>query len=244
MGNRYFSDLNYSLGNEDTTFEYELAQLLGPSKILSVCGSGGRALPLIASNPDQLVCVDLSIAQLNMFKLRMALILKCSFEDFLLFWGYPPYHGENGSSVSFKRKNIFNKLELSPDVKEYFQNLFEDNGWNSILYNGKWERAFQTLSKAVRLFLGQKHKEIFEFNDIKEQREYLDCGFPWIRWYLILKLLGNKSVFDALLYKGNFIKKNVSESYFQYYQSAFNNLFTKGLAKESFFLQLCFFGRD
>ncbi|MEX1099421.1 MAG: hypothetical protein WEB87_03275, partial [Bacteriovoracaceae bacterium] len=36
--------------------------------------------------------------------------------------------------------------------------------------------------------------------------------------------------------------KNVSESYFDYYSKAFNHLFSQGLAKENFFLQLCMLG--
>ena len=49
-------------------------------------------------------------------------------------------------------------------------------------------------------------------------------------------------MFNALLYKGHFIKKNVEDSYITYYKKAFNHLFYQTPAKSSFFLQLCFLG--
>ena len=46
MTEKYFKSLNYSLGNEDTTFEVEMVKKLNPKKVLAVAGSGGRSLPL------------------------------------------------------------------------------------------------------------------------------------------------------------------------------------------------------
>lgn len=50
-------------------------------------------------------------------------------------------------------------------------------------------------------------------------------------------------MFNALLYKGDFITKNSPLSHFDYYFQAFDRLFTRDLAQKSFFLQLCFYGR-
>jgi S-adenosylmethionine-diacylglycerol 3-amino-3-carboxypropyl transferase len=49
-------------------------------------------------------------------------------------------------------------------------------------------------------------------------------------------------MFNSLLYKGGFIKKNSKLSYFDYYYQAFERLFKLDI-KRSHFLQLCFFGK-
>jgi S-adenosylmethionine-diacylglycerol 3-amino-3-carboxypropyl transferase len=58
-----------------------------------------------------------------------------------------------------------------------------------------------------------------------------------------MSILGNKALFNALLYKGDFIKKNVDETYIQYYDKAFNHLMHHDLVKKSYFMQLCYYGR-
>ena len=59
----YFYDLNYTLANEDTTLEYEMVKELKPKFVLSVCGSGGRALPLICGGAERLDAIDVVILE-------------------------------------------------------------------------------------------------------------------------------------------------------------------------------------
>ena len=56
-------------------------------------------------------------------------------------------------------------------------------------------------------------------------------------------MLGNKALFNALLYKGDFIEKNIPESHFDFYFNAYDRLFKNSIAQKSFFLQLCFYGK-
>jgi S-adenosylmethionine-diacylglycerol 3-amino-3-carboxypropyl transferase len=58
----------------------------------------------------------------------------------------------------------------------------------------------------------------------------------------VLRLLGNAAIFNALLYRGSFPKKNTKGSHFKHYDEAFTRLFQRTLARENFFLQLAFFG--
>ena len=73
--------------------------------------------------------------------------------------------------------------------------------------------------------------------------DYYKKDFPHLRWRFLVFLMGNKSFFNALLYKGHFIEKNVEESHFEYYLNNFDHLINNILAKESFFLQLVFLGK-
>jgi S-adenosylmethionine-diacylglycerol 3-amino-3-carboxypropyl transferase len=141
------------------------------------------------------------------------------------------------------RKRIFNSLELTDSAREYFAEQYNNSNWSSILYNGKWEKTFVFFSKVVRKIIGERVvEELFSFDDVEEQKEYIQNRFPKLKWKILMTILGNKPLFNALLYKGDFIKKNVEDSYLQYYTKAFDHLMTHDLAKTSFFLQLCFLG--
>ncbi len=236
---KYFNDLNYTLGNEDTSFEVEMVTKLKPQKILAVAGCGSRALPLLVCQPKELVCVDLVSSQLALTRLRLECYRALNFDEYLTFWGFPPYAAYDYAK---KRKELFSKINLSADDRTFFAPIFEALNWQSILYQGKWEKTFQTLSKALRLLMGRDYGKILSFHSLQKQTDYLENGFPSRRWDAVLFLLGNKPVFNALLYKGDFIKKNVAETHFDYYKSSFDQLFRNGLARDSFFAHLCFYG--
>lgn len=239
MGKQYFYNLNYSLANEDTSLEWGIAKKHNPKKILSVCGSGGRVTPLVHKEAELITAVDISKIQLELLKLRLSTYKKFSYKDYLEFWGFAPY---TQIDLSKEREELFYKLELDPVARGIFKDIFENNNWESILYLGKWEKTFVLFSKMARLFLGNKIDEFFRLSDMESQKLYMERSFPHLRWNLIVTILGNKSVFNTLLYKGDFVKKNIPESYYRYYKQAFNHLFTNQLMKESFFVQLCFLG--
>jgi S-adenosylmethionine-diacylglycerol 3-amino-3-carboxypropyl transferase len=241
MSDVYFNALNYSMGNEDTSFDYYVSNSVKAKNIISVCGSGSRALPLINDSVESLHIVDLAPQQLAIAKLREQIIKTCDYNEFLGFWGYAT--SQPNMEVK-KRKELFLNCDLPKEDRDYLKHTFEKNNWESILYIGGWESTFISFSKIIRLVFGSKNiQKIFSFDDIEKQRDYMQDGFPWRRWNLLVKILGNKAMFNALLYKGNFIQKNIDEGYYEYYSKAFNHLFSHDLTKTSFFLQLCFFGK-
>lgn len=238
MTKKYFNQLNYTLGNEDTSVDVEIVKKLGAQNIFNVAGSGSRSFPLMESGAH-LAMVDISEYQLALCRLREALYRQLSFQEFLLFLEFAPYGGQNNRH---ERKRLFSELELKSSDRDFFRSLFSENNWESLLYLGKWERTFQKMSQALRLLLGKDYDQLFEFHNLEEQRDYFLNKFPKMKWKSLLFLLGNKSVFNALLYKGDFIEKNVEGSHFDYYERSFEQLFTENLARESFFAHLCFFG--
>ncbi len=241
MAEKYFKSLNYSLANEDTWPEVRLMREWKPKKILSVAGSGGRSLPLLVGHPSELHVVDLSEQQLWLGSLREETIRNCSHEDFLLFWGYPPY---DNLAYNRRRKEIFSTLGLEIVAREYFTTLFESIAWNTILYEGKWEKTFHKFSYVTRAIMTPKLLlESLSCLTPVEQTRFVQEKFPRARWDLVFRILGNATVFNALLYKGHFVKKNVPESHFQYYKNAFGRIFGQTLLRGNFFAQLCFFGK-
>lgn len=238
MSQEYFTKkLNYSLGNEDTALEVAILPE-NAEHVFCVAGSGGRVVPLLAKNPKRITCVDVSPQQLLLTELRMAALRAFSFEEYLSFWGYPPT-----PMTPLYRKQAFAKLALSEKCKTYFHELFSSVAWESILYLGKWESMFVTLSQVNQRVTGERGANLFESRTLEEQREYLKNSFPRVLWHIVLLFLGNASVFNALLYKGDCAKKNIPESFVKFYARIFQDLFSKSLVRENFFLQLCFFGK-
>lgn len=237
MKKSYFDDLNYTLGNEDSSLEYDLLPK-NTEHVLAIAGSGSRILPLLAKHPKQLTCMDTSSKQLSLTELRIETLRSLDYDKFLAFWDYPPF-----SLTSEDRKKAFQGLSLSKPTYRFINDLFKENKWESLLYQGRWERTFVTLSKINKLITGKKASELFYQTNTKEYFIYLKNNFPHKALILVVFLLGNASVFNALLYKGRFPKKNIPESMPKFYLKAFNRLFNQGLARNNFFLQLLFFGK-
>lgn len=241
MSTKYFCKLNYTLANEDSWPEINIAKKIQAKKILAIGGSGGRSLPLLSCAPESLHYIDLGLEQLHLIELRKESIRSLNYQQFLTFWGYPPYADNENCK---EREDLFASLSLKAASRTYFQEIFQQNNFNSPLYMGKWEKTFATFSKVAQRLLGKKNLEKFlTFKDLEEQRKYLATGFPRLRWKIALMIMGNAAVFNALLYKGNFIKKNIPLTHYQFYKSVFDSLFENTLVKENFFIQLCFFGK-
>jgi len=235
---KYFTgNLNYTLGNEDTSLELALLpEQVG--HVVSVAGSGSRVLPLLARAPRAVTCVDLSREQLMLTELRIEALRALNHAEFLAFWGYPPR-----AASSDERKELFSRIALSENTREFFHTVFVQKNWESILYDGKWERTFIKLSAINRALTGTRGLGLFNALTEEEQRSYLKRKFPRRAWGMVLLLVGNAGMFNALLYKGHFPKKNIQSSFLAFYRAAFERLFSQGLARRNFFLQLVFFGK-
>lgn len=113
----------------------------------------------------------------------------------------------------------------------------------SPIYLGRSERTLQTLASVNRRVTGRSGQALFAHGDLGAQRDYLARKFPQWRWRLVLALLGNSTVLNSLLYKGEFPRKNIQGSTYGIYRDLFARLFQNTLAKTSFFLQMVFLGR-
>lgn len=237
MKKGYFDDLNYTLGNEDSSLEYNMLPK-NTKHVLAIAGSGSRILPLLAKHPKQLTCIDTSSQQLYFTEFRIETLKSLEYNEFLSFWGYPPY-----SLTPEDRKKVFQGLNLSKSTHGFISNLFKENKWEGLLYLGRWERVFIILSKINKLITGKKASELFYQKSTDEYFSYLKNNFPHKTLAFVVFILGNASFFNTLLYKGRFPKKNIPETMPKFYLKAFNRLFNQGHARNNFFLQLLFFGK-
>lgn len=233
---KYFNALNYTLGNEDTSLELSIL----PEKtkhILTIAGSGSRVLPLLAKNPGLVTCVDLVKEQLYLTELRIESARALEHKEFLAFWGYPPTQ----CTPEIRRK-FFERINLSRQSKNFWTVVFKSNRWDSVLYLGRWEKTFDKLSRINRRMTGKKGSQLFDITSSEEHLEYLKSKFPHKTWSMLVRILGNAAVFNALLYRGKFPVKNIPGSMHNFYMKAFDRLFKQGPTRNNLLLQLLFFG--
>jgi S-adenosylmethionine-diacylglycerol 3-amino-3-carboxypropyl transferase len=231
----YFTDLNYSLGDEDSSVELGILPE-GAKHVIAIAGSGGRALPLLAKCPRKLTCIDFSPPQLAFTHLRLSLLKRVQRETFLEFMGYAP-----GMSAQ-QRRTLFESLDIAPTERELLVEMLGRDKWGPPAYQGRFERMLQKMAFINSIFTGPAGRRIFEHIDIADQRNYYLEGFPKYRWNTILRLMGNSAALNSILYRGAFPKNNLGISSFQLYQNVFNSLFTTIFVRESFFAQMIFFG--
>ncbi|KQH73150.1 DUF3419 family protein [Xylella fastidiosa] len=232
----YFDHLNYSLGDEDSSVEYGMLAE-GIKRVVAVAGSGGRVLPLIARAPDEVICVDINDAQLAMTALRVAALRALHRHEFLGLMGYVALAVD-------ERQRMLRDLPLSEEHRAHLLPVWEAVArGESPIYLGRFERTLQTLASVNRRVTGRSGQALFAHGDLGAQRDYLARKFPQWRWRLVLALLGNSTVLNSLLYKGEFPRKNIQGSTYGIYRDLFARLFQNTLAKTSFFLQMVFLGR-
>lgn len=234
----YFSKLNYALGDEDTLPEYQLLPQ-DAGHVVAVAGSGGRIVPLVAKRPRAITCVDILQEQLDLTELRVESIRQLSFGDFMALFGYPEY-----PITVDKRKALFESLTLRQQTGQRLAEFFSKSEWQAIIYLGEFERMLMTVSKLIRFVVGDKLDILFEFDNLEDQRNFVkSTAFPRKRWTLALALFGNATALNALLYRGDFPKKNRMGSTFSIYRNMFETLFGQILCRDSYFFQMLVLGR-
>jgi len=234
---KYFTELNYSLGDEDSAVEYHLLPH-GARSVAAVAGSGGRILPLLAKEPGRLCCFDILKKQLHLTRLRVESVRALELEEFAAFWGYPP-----APMAPKERKHRFRSFPLPGDAAESLDALFERHGWAEIIYMGRFERMFKSLAWINHFFTGRAGRRLFDCETVEDQIDYLESSFPDLRWRLVLALLANSAVLNSILYKGDFPRKNITGSIYANFHRTYDRIFRSIRLKESFFAQFSFFGR-
>jgi S-adenosylmethionine-diacylglycerol 3-amino-3-carboxypropyl transferase len=242
----YFIDgLNYTLSNEDTQVEQGLLEMNRKS-VFCIGGSGARALPLIAQNPEELSVVDLSELQLKLVELRLVAAKQLSHEEYLFFIGYRGGM-PGGSFTGESRYEIFKTLNLSAETKKFWES--QKKAWTSkgFIYLGRWERHFLKLSKIFRSIFRFPLEPIFEAQSLEEQKIAYEKHFHPLIFRNFLRVVASEFVFDRFLYKGHFSgskgKKSDHRTPWQMVDEEFKRLFHTQLVRKNYFFQMLFLGQ-
>jgi S-adenosylmethionine-diacylglycerol 3-amino-3-carboxypropyl transferase len=241
----YFVDLNYTLSNEDTRIEYDLLNE-NAGNVFSICGSGARVVPLIAKNPQCIDVVDMSLPQLEYLKLRLQAIKDLSYDEYLFFMGY---RGglPGGNDAGDDRFQLFEKLQLAPVTRQYWQErkpFWQSKGFIAL---GRWEGHFQKIGKVFRNILQGDVNGIFEAQNLEEQNRLYDQLWPKLRWNSFIRVAASEYVFNKFLYKGHFAggsdRRTESRAPYQFLTEEFERLFRTQLVRKNYFMQVLFLGK-
>lgn len=234
MTKHYFTDLNYTLGNEDLTVEYKILQNEFPQKNINICaiaGSGNRSVILLTQHTKEIVYCDTSAQQLALTELRTQSLKYLTHAEFLDFFGYT-------STTPVKRKALFAKIKTTKKTGSTMAIILKEHQWKELIYIGKWERTFYKISRMIRVIAGNKIRTLINIDNSNDYFSFLNTTFPVLRWNLAIFIIGNATMFNKLLYKGAFPENNVSKSIYTFYKNSFNKVFNQGVAKTNFFLNI------
>lgn len=246
MASEYFSDLNYTLANEDTRVELELLPERA-DRVFCIAGSGSRVFPLLAKNPQKLVIVDMSESQLYLAELRIQAARKLSYEEWLFFLGYRGGLQNSTRLEGDDRLELFERLELTSECRRYWVERSE--GWKArgFILLGRWEGHFQKLGRIFREGLRCDFSPIFEAQSLPEQIELWHKHWPKLRFRSFLKVAASEYVFNKYLYKGHFAgsdgHRTERRSPSDFLNEEFTRLFHTQLVRKNYFMQILFLGR-
>lgn len=220
---KYFNQLNYTSTNEDTILELDVMRS-DEKCVLSVAGSGARAIPLISKTKSKIIFADYSQSQIELTKLRLQTIKELNFNDFLSFWGYPCNPIENEIK---KRTEIFQHLSLSDETRQHLSPIFEHHHFTAPLYYGNWEKTMKKMGQIIQKIIGHPLSS-------KDKDR--------LRFKLAIFFVFQKTYFNSALYKGKFPKVNLDKSYFRYHFNLFHGLLCKYDVSNNYLLEIVFNG--
>ncbi len=168
--------------------------------------------------------------------LKSAAIAEFDYEDYLAFMGIHDHPN---------RQHLFQKIvdQLPPDTKDYWtkQSKLITNG---VIYQGTVERLLFWVSKAIRTLRGSKVDELFAFDDLEQQRAFVNSEWETPSWKKSLELALNP-VLSRLFVKdpGLYLSVDSSFSPGLYIHQRLNAYLNRHLAKKSPLLSLLLKGK-
>lgn len=236
----FFSRLSYSFGNEDWRSE-KTALKVGPEdRVLSITASGDRPLNLLLDKCKEIISVDANPIQNYLLNLKCIAMQELPYEKYIAFLGVLPCKN---------RLEILNKL--LPLMNQGAQKYWLEHKKmisKGILYQGLLEkRCKNILAPFFQLCRGKKIRQLFEFSNLDEQREFIKSS--WDKYFLRKSLhLALNSVTSRLLLScvvddpGIYNHLNESVNLGAYFYKRMNDGFMDNLARESLLFSIIFKG--
>ncbi len=162
----FFSRLSYSFGNEDWQTEQDALSIQPQDRVVSITGSGDRPLHLLLSDCKQLISVDANVYQTHLLRLKAAAMQAFSIEQYQAFLGITEHPD---------RLSLFSSLipYLSLETMEFWK-LRWKMIQKGVIYQGTTEKLCKISGKIMHILRGSKINKLFSFNDIEEQKKFLE----------------------------------------------------------------------
>jgi S-adenosylmethionine-diacylglycerol 3-amino-3-carboxypropyl transferase len=177
VNRRFEQTLNYSSVNEDWRTEWEALRLSSEDRVLCVTGSGDRPLDLLVAAPVQVVAIDCVPAQNHLLQLKMAALAALEYHEYVAFLGL------TAASPEWRARTFEQQLELGAPTESFWRHRVEALR-RGVLYQGRWERHYRRVAAFARLVRGKDLDTLFGFEDLDEQRRFIDAHWDTAAWRL------------------------------------------------------------
>lgn len=186
----FFSTIIYSSANEDPASELEALQLTSDDTVLTITGSGSRALDLLIASPKKVISVDMNETQ------TFLLALKCSAYKNLNYFEFKKFIGLETCDQRLSVYEII-KNDLSEEAQRYWQQQSQKIA-KGILYCGVWESYLLKLSWLTR-YREKLIKQLFNADSLEAQKNIFQQQWDGFLWQQFIKVLNIRWVWKYLL---------------------------------------------
>lgn len=186
-----FDIIRYGQVWEDADLLIEALALNADDVVLSIASAGDNAFALLAQGPAKVYAVDLSAAQIACCELRKAMYRQLSHREHLVFGGV--------ARGRMDRAAVFKKLELPPDVREYWEqnSTLIEQGFMAL---GKFERYFGLFRGKILPLIHARREvgNLISPKSSEERKDFYDKVWNNLRWRMMFKLFFSRFVMGRL----------------------------------------------
>lgn len=233
---RFSATLNYTACNEDWNSELTALELNSSDDVLCITASGDRTLHTLLGNPARVVTIDANPLQNRLYELKAEAIRFLDYDAFAAFIGLTP---------ATDRLRVFDSLRSRSKAAGKPQlDIPREMIEAGILYEGRWERYYRSLTKFPRYCRPGVIETLFEFDDLDRQRRYVETVWDR-RWWRQLSVLSSHPLLSRYFFGDPGLSENVDPSIGQvggYIYDRMKHIMTVALARKNFMLSLLFRG--
>jgi S-adenosylmethionine:diacylglycerol 3-amino-3-carboxypropyl transferase len=200
-----------------------------------VTGGGDRPLDLLTVAPARIVAIDFVPAQNHLLRLKMAAIAALDYDEYAAFLGLTE------ASPRWRATILDDRLALPPATRAFWRGQKHAVG-RGILYQGRWERHYGRVAAFTRLIRGRDLNTLFGFDDLEEQRRFVDERWDTSVWRLAYRVVCSPVTARLVLGDPAFyahIQVEPADYLYEQMRSALHRF----LARDSFMMALIFRGR-
>lgn len=227
----FYKRLSYSFGNEDWKTEQKALNIQSTDNVFAVAASGDRPLNLLLSDCAHITAIDANPFQTALCDLKRAAMNELDYEQYIKFLGIAPCD-EREKTL----KKIENSMEENATVcwRSHLSKVK-----NGVLYEGALEKGMQKVAFLAKLWQGPKIKHLFSFDDVDEQRKFIDKNWNFNVWKNLFRLALNPFVTRYLIKDpGLYAHVDQGISAPEYIHGRMSRALREFLAKENIVLSL------
>jgi S-adenosylmethionine-diacylglycerol 3-amino-3-carboxypropyl transferase len=183
-----FSQIRYAQCWEDADILLEAIAIQPGDVCLAIASAGDNALAMLSQNPERVIALDLSPAQLACLELRVAAYRELSHDELLVLIGSRA--GKNRQALYQRCRN-----QLSREA-QYFWGKHGDEIDRGIGSAGKFERYFSMFRKNILPLIHRNSKvqKLLFPRTVEQRKVFYDQEWNTWRWQLLFRIFFSRFV--------------------------------------------------